>query len=365
MCQRGFRRALEFRDDALGQDFAKLDAPLVERIDLPDGALGEDGMFVKSDEFAESLRREPGGEDRVRRAVAFEHAMRDEPVWRALGFDLLRRFAECQRFGLGEDVCQEHVVVAAERIERLHKGDEVTRDEPRSLMDELVEGVLAVGARLAPIDRARGVGDICSIDGDVLSIALHRQLLEVRGKSLQVLLVRQHRNRLGAEEIAVPDAQEADEDRQVALKRRGAEMFIHLMEAVQHGAEILRTDGQHGRKTDRRIHRVASADPIPEAEHVGGVDAELCYFRGVRRNRDEVLGDRFLVAAQTRQRPGASGVRVGHRLERRERFRGDNEERLGRIEIADGFGEVGAIDIGNEAETSWRDRCNASALRRP
>ena len=59
------------------------------------------------------------------------------------------------------------------------------------------------------------------------------------------------------------------------LEGRGAEMLVHLVEAVQHGAEIIRADGQHGRKADGRIHGVAAADPIPEAKHVGGIDAEL------------------------------------------------------------------------------------------
>src|SRR6202047_2514020 len=130
-----FGRALHFGDDALSQNFAELHASLVERIDMPDRALGKHGMFVQSDKFAEGLGREPSGEDRVRRTVAFEHAMRDEPIRRALGFDLLRRFAESQRFGLGENVCQKHVMVPAKRIERLREGDKVTRDEARTLMD--------------------------------------------------------------------------------------------------------------------------------------------------------------------------------------------------------------------------------------
>ena len=42
MAERGLCLALELRDNALGQHLAKLDAPLVERVDLPDGALSED-----------------------------------------------------------------------------------------------------------------------------------------------------------------------------------------------------------------------------------------------------------------------------------------------------------------------------------
>ena len=53
----------------------------------------------------------------------------------------------------------------------------------------------------------------------MLAVALHRQLLEIGREALQVLLVGQHRDRLGAEEIVVPDGQEAHEHRQVALER--------------------------------------------------------------------------------------------------------------------------------------------------
>ena len=150
----GLGLALQLRDDALGQHLAQLDAPLIERVDVPDGALGEDAVLVEGDQLAERLRREPFGQDRVRRPVALEDAVRDEPIGRAFGLDLLGRLAEGQRLGLGEDVRQQHVVVPAERVERLRERDEVAGDEPGALMDQLVERVLAVGSGLAPVDRA-------------------------------------------------------------------------------------------------------------------------------------------------------------------------------------------------------------------
>ena len=153
MSEFGFCFGFQFRDNALGQHFAQFHAPLVERVDVPDRALGKDTVLIKSNQLAENLRRELFGEDRVRRAIALENAMGHEPVWRALGLHLLGRLAEGQRFGLGKDVGQEHIVVAAQRIERLDKRDEVARDQPRPLMNQLIEGVLAVGSRLAPIDR--------------------------------------------------------------------------------------------------------------------------------------------------------------------------------------------------------------------
>src|SRR6202023_2540275 len=67
-------------------------------------------------------------------------------------------------------------------------------------------------------------------------------------------------------------------------------------------------------------------------------------------HRDKVLGDRFFVAPETRQQPGTSRVGIRHGLKRREGFRGDNEESLRRVEIADRFREVSAIDIGDEPE---------------
>jgi hypothetical protein len=94
MSELGLRLALEFRNDALGQHFAQLDSPLVELIDVPDYALGENIMLVESDQLAERFRREPIGEDGVRRAVAFEDPVRHEPIRRAFGLDLLGRLAE-------------------------------------------------------------------------------------------------------------------------------------------------------------------------------------------------------------------------------------------------------------------------------
>ena len=79
---------------------------------------------------------------------------------RALGADLLLGLAERQRLGLGEHVGHQQVVVVAQRVERLGEADQVDRDQLRALVDQLVEAVLAVGARLAPVDRAGLVVDV-------------------------------------------------------------------------------------------------------------------------------------------------------------------------------------------------------------
>jgi hypothetical protein len=46
----------------LGEHLAKLDAPLVEAVDVPYGSLDEYLVFVERDQLAERIRRELGQE---------------------------------------------------------------------------------------------------------------------------------------------------------------------------------------------------------------------------------------------------------------------------------------------------------------
>jgi hypothetical protein len=127
-------------------------------------------------------------------------------------------------------------------------------------------------------------------------------------------------------------------------------VLVDRVEAFEHRSEVLRADRKHGRKADGGIHRIASADPVPELEHVGGIDPELRDLFGIGRDGDEMPGDRLGVAAQAAQRPVARAVRIGHGLQGREGLRGDDEQRFRRIEIACRLHEVGAVDVGHEAE---------------
>ena len=113
---------------------------------MPDGALRENAMFIKGDEFAKGFWCEPLGQNRVRRTVALKDSVRHKPVRRAFILDLLGRFSKRQRLGLCEHIREQHVVMLAKGIEGLAERDEITGDDPRSLMDQLVEGVLAVGS---------------------------------------------------------------------------------------------------------------------------------------------------------------------------------------------------------------------------
>lgn len=334
----------------MGEDFAEFDAPLVEGVDVPEDALGEDAHFVEGDETAEDGGGEFFGEDDIGRAVAVEDSMWGECGGGAFGFDFGEGFSEGEGLGLREDIRHEEVVMAAERVERLGEGDEVAGDEAGALVDELVEAVLTVGAGLAPVDRTRFGIHMGAIEFHMLAIALHGELLEVGGEAFQVLVVGQDGDGLCAVEVVIPQGQEAVEDGDVLLKGRGAEVLVHRMESGKHFAEVVRAEGDHVGEADGGIHRIAAPHPIPEAEHVGGVDAELGDFLGVRGNGDEVLGDGGFVTTQTGKRPLAGRGGIGHGLQRGKCLGGNDKERLGGVEVVGGLGEVGAVHIGDESE---------------
>ena len=340
----------EFGDDALGEDFAEFDAPLVEGVDVPEDALGEDAHFVEGDEAAEDGGGEFFGEDDIGRAVAVEDAVWGECGGGAFGFDFGEGFSESEGLGLREDIRHEDVVMAAEWVERLGKCDEVAGDEAGALVDELVEAVLAVGAGFAPVDRTRVGIHMVAIEFHMLAVALHGELLEVGGEAFQVLVVGQDGDGLRAVEVVIPQGQEAVEDGDVLLKGRGAEVLVHRMESGEHFAEVVRAEGDHVGEADGGIHRIAAPYPIPEAEHVGGVDAKLGDLLGVCGNGDEVLGDGGFVTTETGERPLAGRGGIGHGLQRGKSLGGNDEERFGRVKVVGGLGEVGAVHIGDESE---------------
>ncbi len=149
----GSAPAVSSGDDALGQNLAELDAPLIEGVDAPDRALGENIVLVERDQRAERMRRQPLGEDHVGRPVALADAERRLRRVRAFRRELLGGLAERQRLGLGEQVRHQEVVLLGERAQGPAEADHVAGDQLRPLMDELVERMLAVGPRLAPDDR--------------------------------------------------------------------------------------------------------------------------------------------------------------------------------------------------------------------
>lgn len=146
----------------LGQRLPQLHAPLIERIDVPDRALGESDMLVVSDERPQGRGRDLLRKDGRGRSITQEHLVRDQLVAGALGFDLLGRLADHERFRLREVVRRKEflMLVVFNRVVGFSGEDEVGGDQFGALVQELEEGVLAVGARLAEEDGAGRVFDV-------------------------------------------------------------------------------------------------------------------------------------------------------------------------------------------------------------
>ena len=75
--------------DLLGEALSELNTPLVEGVDVPDGALSEGDVLVVGDQSSESGWSDLLGEDRGGWAVAQEGLVRDKLVWGTLGLDLV------------------------------------------------------------------------------------------------------------------------------------------------------------------------------------------------------------------------------------------------------------------------------------
>ncbi len=93
--------------------------------------------------------------------------------------------------------------------------------------------MLAVGARFPPYHHAGIVIDRCAVAIHALAVALHLQLLQIGGETVQILVVGQHCVGGGAKEVAIPDAQHAHQYRHVLLQRRTPEVLIHRVRAGQ------------------------------------------------------------------------------------------------------------------------------------
>ena len=254
-----------------------------------------------------------------------------------------------------------HVLVAVlGRVRGVDERDEVGRDELGALVNQLVEGVLAVGARLAPEDLAGLGGDGGAVPTHGLAVGFHGQLLQVGREAVQVLVVRQHGVGGDLEEVAVPDVQHTEQHHDVLLERGVGEVLIDLVEAVQELLEAGRAEDDGQRGADGGVDGVTAADPVPEAERVVRVDAEFGDLLQVGGDGDEVLLDGLgllslvalgdgAVGGELFEQPGAGFASVGQGLQGGEGLGDDDEQGGLRVEALGLLGQVVRVDVGDVA----------------
>jgi hypothetical protein len=172
---------------------------------------------------------------------------------------------------------------------------------------------------------------------------------------------------LSAIEVVVPNPDQREKNRQVVLKLCLEEVLVHLVSSREEFAEVLGTDEEHDWEADRAPEGVATANPIPEFEHVGGVDAKGGDGGGVGREGDEVLGDVFLLQVEKRVSDGRKGkqrrktnldsrleeplprrLSVGDRLLSSERLRSNDEERRLSVALLGDLSDVSSVNVRNE-----------------
>ena len=200
--------------------------------------------------------------------VAFEHLVRGEECDFFFALAILAEFflslgeglAVHQGFGLCKEVGKQLLVMVAHLVVAVGRSDEVARNHLGALVDQLVEGVLAVGARFAPEDRAGLVVHALRVTIDGLAGGFHVRLLEVGGEAVQVLVVREHRVAGSAEEVVVPHADEGEDNRHVLVGRGGLEMLIHLVGALMELHVVFKTDAE----SDGKISLGVPRPKVPE-----------------------------------------------------------------------------------------------------
>ena len=243
------------------------------------------------------------------------------------------------------------------RVDRVSEGKEVRGDQAGTLVDQLVESVLAVSAGLAPEHFTGCVVDEGAVRANGLAVGLHGQLLQVCGEAVQVLVVGQNRVGLSTQEVHVPDVQQTHQNGYVLSQGSGAEVLIHCVEASEEFSENLRAENDSQGGTNSGVYRVAAANPVPEAESVLGVNAECCNLIQCGGDSHEVLSHSlgcFLTfqsasLSQCGQQPLACHARVGQGFEGAESLGRDNEQGGLGVQAGNLLSHIGGVNVGDEA----------------
>src|SRR5215831_9099083 len=94
-----------------------------------------------------------------------------------------------------------------------------------SLVNQLVEGMLAIGAGLSPDDRAGAIGNRLAFTVNALAIAFHITLLKIGGKAMHVLIIRQNGFSLGTKKIGVPQTYQCHDNGNILVGWCGTKMM--------------------------------------------------------------------------------------------------------------------------------------------
>ena len=153
--------------DLLRQALTEFNTPLIKAVDVPDSTLGEGEVLVVDNQGTQSGGCDLVSQDRCSGSVTQEGLVGNKVVGSTLSLNLVGSLADHESLSLSEEVGSQHprsinmivewrerpdlllVLVVLDGVMALGSHDEVSRDELSALVEQLVEGMLSVGRRLA------------------------------------------------------------------------------------------------------------------------------------------------------------------------------------------------------------------------
>ena len=201
----------------------------------------------------------------------------------------------------------------------------------------------------------------------MLAVALHGELLQVGGEALEVLLVGQHRDGLRAEEVVVPERQQAHAARACCARtaRCGNARPCHGSRRAWRGnCRGRRRPWSRGRSPNPWN---SGRRPSPRSRTCCRCRCRTCApRRRWSRPRRNAWRPRPCIATEAREQPQSRAVCALVMVSSVVKV---FEETMNSVSAGsrsrDRFGEVGAVDVGDEAEGHRRGRCSAAAPRTP
>ncbi len=292
-----------------------------------------------SEQRAEHFRRQLVRHNDRRRTAAREELVPVHVVLAAGERDDLRRDVRGQLLLAGRAL-DHHVVVHLV----LSEADELQRDDIGALVEQLIEGMLAVRAGLAEDDRTGHVIDRLAETVHRLAVRLHVELLQMSREAGQRLRVRKHRRHAVAEEVALIDADQGVEEGCIFPDIRVLRESVLFRRSGKDAGEDVRSERQRqDRAADHGRRGVTAADVVV---HVEGIEViRVVGERGsVRGDRDHVPGR---VEAGFTDGIFDEGL-VGQGLERRAGLGDQDEERMRDVDLRKDRRGVVRVDVADE-----------------
>eukprot|EP00158_Paraphelidium_tribonemae_P008264 Partr_v1_DN28534_c0_g1_i1_m73882 len=341
--------SLQFRKNSLGKLLAQFDTPLVVRVDIPNGSLHVNLVLVHCNKRTQVEWSQFLEHDRVGGTVTLKHLVLHQwlvDVGSHFGTDFVVALAHHQGFSLREKVREENLVVDTARnwVVSFNGCQKVTWNDLGSLVDELVEGVLAVSSRLSPDDGTGRVVNALSVTSDILAVGFHISLLEIGSEAVHVLIIRKNGVGLSTVEVVVPYSDQRKNDGQVLLQRRLAKVTVHRVTTGQHLFIVVKADIHSNRETNGRPKRVTTTNPVPEAEHVLDINSEFRHGLLVSGQGDKVLGDVLLFLGSL-QEPVLGRCGIGDSLLGGEGLGSDNEHGGLRADFEQNLGQMSSVNV--------------------